>query len=78
MRHEYGAWLVGDRLLADGSCFLCSPVDPAYVLLALLDARQEREQQQQPAMFQEASSLLCIEGCVLNAQHRACKRRIVK
>jgi hypothetical protein len=30
---------------ADGSCFLCSPIDPAYVLLALLDKRKQQEQQ---------------------------------
>jgi len=58
VRHEYGAWLVGDRLLADGSCFLCSPVDPAYILLGLLD--QQERAAGGAAMFQEASSLLCI------------------
>jgi hypothetical protein len=51
---------------ADGSCYLCSRVDPAYVFLALLDLSAEQQQEaggggSASGMFQEASSLLCID-----------------
>ncbi|KAI8468908.1 MAG: hypothetical protein J3K34DRAFT_522567 [Monoraphidium minutum] len=45
VRHEYGAWLVGDKLMSDGGCLLCSPIDPTYVLLGLLDSQQQQEQE---------------------------------
>ncbi|GBF89016.1 hypothetical protein Rsub_01515 [Raphidocelis subcapitata] len=78
VRHEFGAWLVADRLHADGSCYMCTPLDPTYMLLALLDAQQEGQAEAAdgsgaggvgggggggPAgMFQEASSLLCLDA----------------
>jgi hypothetical protein len=54
----------------DGTCYVCSPVDPGYVLLALLDLQEEQQRAAGGGgggggggMFQEASSLLCIDRC---------------
>lgn len=67
IRHEYGAWLIGDRLMSDGGCYLCTPVDPVFILLALLDLQQHQHAtcgggSGRSVMFQEASSLLCIDS----------------
>lgn len=36
-RHKYSCWAVGGQLLADGSLFLCTAVDPLFMLLPLLE-----------------------------------------
>lgn len=35
----YSSWLIGDRFSADGGLFLCTALDPLFVLLSLLEAR---------------------------------------
>lgn len=44
VRHEFAAWIVGGRVVPDGGAYLATPVDPTYVLLALLDARRAAEE----------------------------------
>ena len=63
----------------DGSCYLCSPIDPGYVLLGLMDQQQQGQQagvsggSGGPAgMFQDAASLLCIDRCVYTCQKMSC------
>lgn len=57
IKHAASSWLVGETFVSDGSAYLATPINPVFVLLALLNVGP-----QQPAgMFQEVESLLCCE-----------------
>ena len=37
-KERYRSWFVGDAVLEDGSMYLCTPVDPLFLALPLLES----------------------------------------
>ena len=37
-KERFRSWFVGDAVLEDGSMYLCTPVDPLFLALPLLDS----------------------------------------
>ncbi|EFJ47583.1 hypothetical protein VOLCADRAFT_105063 [Volvox carteri f. nagariensis] len=57
-KQSHSAWLVGDRLLADGGVFVATAYDPLFVLLPLLDRARDKDEGCPAGKFKEPNELL--------------------
>ncbi|GLC33174.1 hypothetical protein PLESTB_000362700 [Pleodorina starrii] len=57
-KQSHSAWLMGDRLLADGGMFLATVYDPLFALLPVLDRARGKDEGCPAGMFKELEELL--------------------
>ncbi|KAL6757614.1 ribonuclease H2, subunit B [Haematococcus lacustris] len=61
-KQMFSAWLVGSQLLPDGSLHTCTPMDPLFVLLPVLDAAR-KQSNDSPGVFSALDQII-EEGAV--------------
>ncbi|CAK0787484.1 hypothetical protein CVIRNUC_010704 [Coccomyxa viridis] len=66
-KERFRSWFVGDAVLEDGSMYLCTPVDPLFLALPLLESSRMQAAGEQ-GVFCEAEQLLQREDNPSHAQ----------
>lgn len=60
-KQQFSSWFLGNHVLEDGSLYMCTPVDPIFILLPILDeARMKRADD--PGKFRSLEEILFVEG----------------
>lgn len=60
-KQQYSSWFLGNNVIEDGSLYLCSPVDPIFLLFPILDeVRMKREDDL--GKFRSLEEILFVEG----------------
>ena len=72
-KERYRSWFIGDSVLEDGSMYLCTPVDPLFLALPLMESN--RMQVMPPHLYfrlQDALQRLAAPECtMMHATRRA-------
>ncbi|CAL8467533.1 g7071 [Coccomyxa elongata] len=66
-KERYRAWFIGDYVLGDGAMYLCTPVDPLFLALPVLESSRNKGDGNE-GVFTERDELLRTEECPINAQ----------
>ncbi|CAI5526199.1 unnamed protein product [Closterium sp. Naga37s-1] len=57
------SWLLGDSVLQDGSLFMATPIDAAFMLLPILDkSRMKKEGSDSEGMFRSLDEICTVDG----------------
>ncbi|CAL5222476.1 g4847 [Coccomyxa viridis] len=66
-KERYRSWFIGDSVLEDGSMYLCTPVDPLFLALPLMESNRMQADGEQ-GVFCEADQLLQTDADDAHAQ----------
>ncbi|KAJ4805625.1 Ribonuclease H2 subunit B [Rhynchospora pubera] len=60
-KQSFGSWFLGDYVCEDGGFYICTPVDPIFVLLPLFDFAHMSNSNDQ-GKFRQLDELLYVDG----------------
>ncbi|XP_020110564.1 ribonuclease H2 subunit B [Ananas comosus] len=59
-KQSYGSWFLGDYVCEDGSLYICTPVDPVFILLPIFEAA--RMSKANNGVFRQLDEILYVDG----------------
>ncbi|XP_072955976.1 uncharacterized protein [Typha angustifolia] len=60
-KQPYGSWFLGDYVCEDGSLYICTPIDPIFILLPIFDAARMQKDNHQ-GVFRQLDEILFVHG----------------